>query len=115
MHLEHLLVDGRECLVLISRYFVEKEGRTAYERFRGKKSKTLAFEIWESVHCQGRLHKVAGAEPVWHNGRLCGKRPQHRWPNRNPPSEERHRRIEKEMKNDSGKRTRFQEEKKRRP
>ena len=49
--------------VLINRYLVEKEGKTAYERLRGKKSKMLSFEFGESVHFQriflkGRLGKL---------------------------------------------------------
>ena len=46
--------------VLINRYLVEKDGKTAYERLRGKKSKMLGFEFGASVHfrrvvLQGRL------------------------------------------------------------
>ena len=49
--------------VLINRYLVGKDGKTAYERLRGKKSKMLGFEFGESVHfrrisLQGRLGKA---------------------------------------------------------
>ena len=49
--------------VLINRYLVEKDSKTAYERLRGKKSKMLGFEFGESVHfrripLQGRLGKL---------------------------------------------------------
>ena len=51
--------------VLINRYLVGKDGKTAYERLRGKKSKMLGFEFGESVHfrripLQGRLGKLDG-------------------------------------------------------
>ena len=39
-----------ECAsVLINRYLVRKDGKTAYERLRGKKSKMLGLEFGESV------------------------------------------------------------------
>ena len=46
--------------VLINRYLVGKDVKTAYERLRGKKSKMLGFEFGDSVHfrripLQGRL------------------------------------------------------------
>ena len=52
-------------LVLINRYLVGKDGKTAYERFRGKKSKMLGFEFGESVHfwripLQARIGKFYG-------------------------------------------------------
>ena len=50
--------------VLINRYLVEKDGRTAYERLRGKKSKMLGFEFGESV----RFRK-AGSESSTTYGR----------------------------------------------
>ena len=36
--------------VLMNKYLVGKDGKTAFERLRGKKSKMLGFEFGESVH-----------------------------------------------------------------
>ena len=58
--------------VLINRYLVGKDGKTAYERLRVKKSKMLVFEFGESVHfrripLQGRPGKL---DSLWQTG-LC--------------------------------------------
>ena len=66
-------------LVLINRYLVGKDGKTAYERFRGTKSKMmLGFEFGESVHfwripLQGRIGKFYG---LWQTGLIVGYRTQ---------------------------------------
>ena len=68
-----------ECAsVLISRYLVGKDGKTAYERFLGKKSKMLGFQFGESVHfrripLQGRLGKL---DSLWQTGLFVGYRTQ---------------------------------------
>ena len=64
--------------VLIKRYLVGKDGKTAYERLRGKKSKMLGFEFGESVHfrripLQGRLGKL---DSLWQTGLFVGYRTQ---------------------------------------
>ena len=41
--------------VLINRYLVEKDGKTANERLRGKKSKMLGFEFGESESARPRV------------------------------------------------------------
>ena len=53
---------------------VVKDGKTAYERLRGKKSKMLGFEFGESVHfrripLQGRLGKL---DSLWQTGLFVG-------------------------------------------
>ena len=60
--------------VLINRYLVGKDGKTAYERLRGKKSKMVGFEFGESVHfrripLQGRLGKL---DSLWQTGLFMG-------------------------------------------
>ena len=60
--------------VLINRYLVGKDAKTAYERLRGKKSKMLGFVLSESVHfrrvpLQVRLGKLGSA---WQTGLFVG-------------------------------------------
>ena len=60
--------------VLINRYLVGKDGKTAYERLKGKSSKMLGFEFAEMVHFRriplpGRLGKL---ESLWMTGLLIG-------------------------------------------
>ena len=55
-----------------------KDGKTAYERLRGKKSKVLGFEFGESIHfrripLQGRLGKL---DSLWQTGLFVGYRTQ---------------------------------------
>ena len=53
--------------VLINKYLVEKDGKTAYERLRGKKSKMLGFEFGESVHFR-RIHlqcRLGKLDSLW--------------------------------------------------
>ena len=64
--------------VLINRYVVGKDGKTAYERLRGKKSKMLGFEFGERVHfrripLQGRLGKL---DSLWQTRLFVGYRTQ---------------------------------------
>ena len=64
--------------VLINRYLVEKDGKTAYERFRVKKSRMLGFEFGESVQfrripLRGRLGKL---DRLWQTGLFVGYRTQ---------------------------------------
>ena len=68
-----------ECAsVLINRYLVGKDGKTAYERLRGKKSKMLGFEFGGTVHfrmipLQDRLGKL---DSLWQTGLFVGYRTQ---------------------------------------
>ena len=48
--------------VLINRYLVGKEGKTVYERLRGKKSKMLGFEFSEKPLADGTLRGIPDAE-----------------------------------------------------
>ena len=62
--------------VLLNRYLVGKDGSTAHERMKGKKSKMLGFEFAESVHFRrvpppGRLAKL---ESLWETGIVVGYR-----------------------------------------
>ena len=62
--------------VVINRYLVSKDGRTAYERAKGKASKMLGFEFAEAVMFRrlptpGRLGKL---ESLWENGTFIGYR-----------------------------------------
>ena len=60
--------------MLINRYLVGKDGKSAYGRLRGKKSKMLGFEFGESVHfrripLQGRLGNL---DSLWQTGLFVG-------------------------------------------
>ena len=62
--------------VLLNRYLVGKDGKTAYERLKGKRSKMMGFEFAESVHFRrlqppGRLAKL---ESLWTTGIMIGYR-----------------------------------------
>ena len=62
--------------VLINRYLVGRDGKTAYERAKGKSSKMLGFEFAERVHFRraptpGRLGKL---DTLWHHGVFVGYR-----------------------------------------
>ena len=62
--------------VLINRYLVGRDGKTAYERAKGKSSKMLGFEFAEMVHFRraptpGRLGKL---DTLWHHGVFVGYR-----------------------------------------
>ena len=64
--------------LLINRYLVGKDGKTAYERQRGKTSKMLGFEFGEMVHfrripTQNRLGKL---DSLWQKGVFIGYRAQ---------------------------------------
>ncbi len=64
-----------ECTsVLINMYLVGKDGRTAYKRVKGKKSKTFCIEFGESVlftraQPPGRRGKL---DTLWKTGSLVG-------------------------------------------
>ena len=60
--------------VLLNRFLVGKDGKTAYERLKGKSSNMLGFEFGESVHFRriplpGRLAKL---ESLWMEGIMVG-------------------------------------------
>ena len=60
--------------VLVNRYLVGHDGKTGYERLKGKQSKVLGFEFGEKVHFRrlpvpGRLAKL---ESLWKNGIFVG-------------------------------------------
>ena len=64
--------------VLINRYLVGKDGKTAHERLRGKASRMLGFEFGEVVHfrripVQGRLGKL---DSLWQKGLFIGYKTQ---------------------------------------
>ena len=64
--------------VLLNRYLVGKDGRTAHERSRGKTSKMLGFEFGERVHFRrvplpGRLGKL---DSLWQNAIFIGYKTQ---------------------------------------
>ena len=52
-------------------YLVGKDGRTPYERFRGKKSKMLGFEFGESVHFR-RIPLLGKLDSLWQTGLFVG-------------------------------------------
>jgi hypothetical protein len=62
--------------VLLNRYMVGKDGKTAYERLKGKASKMLGFEFGETVNFRrvappGRLAKL---DSLWRRGVFVGYR-----------------------------------------
>ena len=62
--------------VLVNRYLVGHDGKTAYERMKGKESKMLGFEFGERVNFRripiaGRLAKL---ESLWRSGIFVGYR-----------------------------------------
>ncbi len=62
--------------MLVNRYEVGRDGKTSYERFRGKKSKLLGLEFGEQLsfrrtRAPGKLAKL---DSVWEDGVFLGYR-----------------------------------------
>ena len=57
--------------VLWNRYAVSADGKTAYERIRGKKSRMLGLEFGEQVHWRSAVaagHRKDKLDSVWAEG-----------------------------------------------
>ena len=63
--------------VLVNRYEVGHDGKTNYERLRGKASKLLGLEFCEMVHFRkSRVEsKLGKLDVLWHDGIFLGYRP----------------------------------------
>ena len=68
-------MDVEYASVFINRYFVGKDGKTAYERLSGKKSKMLSFEFGERVPFR-RIPLARKAREPLADGTLRGNRTQ---------------------------------------
>ena len=62
--------------VLLNRYEVAKDGKTAYERLRGKKSKLLGLEFGEVVQWRRAIKgdRKNKLDTVWRDGYFAGYR-----------------------------------------
>ena len=63
--------------VLLNRYGVAADGKTAYERLKGKKSKLLGIEFGEKVHFRRQAvgDRLAKLDVMWEDGIFLGYRP----------------------------------------
>ena len=64
--------------VLVNRYLVGHDGKTAHERSRGKTSKMFGFEFGELVHFKriATARRLGKLDSLWHKGVFVGYRSQ---------------------------------------